>query len=242
MKRLGTAATLFTVLAVVAGCTSDAYRKSVLARAKALRVAPEYRIGEGDTITIRVLGQDVANYTIQDLVRPDGKVSFPEHGDIHCAGKTTAQLRSELEESFKQTLGLNSPIVYVAVNSFTSKVVTVLGEVGRPGRFPYTGQMRIADLLGLTGGTPPTAYRNRALLFREVDGNVKIYQVHLKDFFEKADFSTNFFVRPGDIFFVPKNGFAQVAQAITITMLPIRAIFDTVGLGSRTVNYFTPGP
>ena len=242
MKRIGTGAILLTLLAMIAGCASEAYNKSVLARAKALRVAPEYRIGEGDTLTIRVLGQDVGDHMIQDMVRPDGKVSFPEHGDIHAAGKTPAQLRAELEETFKKTLGLNNPIVYVAVNAFTSKVVTVLGEVARPGRFPYTGQMRIADLLGITVGTRPTAASNRALLFREVDGNMKIYQVHLKKFFSEADFSTNFYVRPGDILFVPQNGFAQVAKYITIGLLPIQAIFGAVGLGARTINYFTPVP
>ena len=214
MKRIGIGA-LALVVTVLAGCTSPAYDNAIYARAKTLQVSPEYRMGEGDTVTIRLLGAgEDPDSTVTDTIRPDGKISFPGHGDVVVAGKTVRQVRSELQESFKNSLGLRNPRVYVAANSFGSKNVTVLGEVTRPGRYPYRGQMRVADLLGLAIGTAPTAARNRALLFREVDGATKVYHVHLKDFFYKADFSTNFYIRPGDTLWVPMHGYAQIAAGI----------------------------
>ena len=95
MKRIGTCAMLMVLLAGLAGCSSQAYEKSILARANTLRTAPEYQIGEGDNLAIVVLGHP--EYEMRDLVRPDGKVSFPQHGDIVVAGKTVEAVRQELE-------------------------------------------------------------------------------------------------------------------------------------------------
>ncbi len=242
MMRIGIGA-LVLGLTVITGCTSPAYKNAVYARAKTLQASPEYLLGEGDVVTIRLLGAgEDPDSTITDTVRPDGNVSFPGHGDIKVTGKSVEQVRSELKSGFKDSLGLKSPRVYVAANSFGSKNVTVLGEVTRPGRYPYRGQMRVADLLGLAIGTAPTAARNWALLFREVDGATKVYHVHLKDFFFRADFSTNFYVRPGDTLWVPMHGFAQVANSIRKVLMPIAAIAESVGLGTAAVSFFVPAP
>jgi|GEM_PF-1070291 len=243
-KRIAVATLVVALSTVLAGCASPAFNNAIFAKANALQAAPAYRIGPGDQVTIRVLGQeDVTESLVQDIVRPDGKVSFPVHGDITAAGKTTAELRTELQEAFKKTLNMKKPRVYVAVNSFDSKSVTVLGEVIRPGRFPYHGQMRVADLLGLAIGPKDTfAAPNRALLFREVEGATKVYHVHLKDFFNKANFDTNFYIRPGDVVYVPKNGWAKVYNGVRKVFLPFSAIFDSIGLGGRSVSYFAPVP
>lgn len=236
MKRIGTAFLALGLVALGAGCASEAYNKAIFARAASLQTSPDYVIGEGDSLTLMVLGEEGLETT--NKVRPDGKMTFPGHGDIVVTGKTTEQVRGELEEQFKASLGLKNPKVYVAVNSFESKAVTCLGEVAIAGRFPYTGQMRVADLIGLAHGMTIYASSNRSLLFREVDGATKMYHVELKDFFSEGDFSTNFFLRPGDILYVPTNGFRVVGNQIRTWLDPFAAMFDTVGLGSSTTSYF----
>lgn len=237
MKRIGRLSLMVALIALVAGCQSEAFRKSILARANTLRTSPEYVIGEGDNVTVMVLGHE--EYDTTNDIRPDGKLAFPEYGDIVMAGKTPEEVRAELQESFKSTLGLKSPKVYVAVNTFRSKFVTVLGEIRAPGRYPYTGQMRVVDLMGLAIGPSFRSAPSQALLFREVDGVTRMYQVHLNDFFERGDFTTNFYVRPGDILFVPKNGFAAVADWIRMVTEPLRAVFEIIGLGGRTISVYT---
>jgi polysaccharide export outer membrane protein len=240
MKRMKQAALVLGLAALLAGCTKDSEKLAILARAKQLQVAPEYVIGEGDALTITILGQDQPS--ISATVRPDGKISFPGHGDIKVVEKTVEQLRTELEVAFQESLGLRKPKLHISVDAFASKHVTVLGQVSRPGRYPYTGQMRVADLLGLVIGVDPlTGSPNRALLFREIEGNTKIYKVYLKDFFEKGDFSTNFYVRPGDVLWVPMNGFAEVNIVITKIFSPIGAIVDGIGLGRTLTAVFIPG-
>jgi polysaccharide export outer membrane protein len=240
MKPAGIA---FVGLLLLAGCRSDAELNAIIAKATALRTSPDYVIGEGDAVSIQVLGTE-APLIAQQGVRPDGKISFPGHGDIQCAGKTTEELRKFVEEEFAKTtsLGLKNPRIHVSVTSFTSQQVTVLGEVGRPGRFPYTGEMRVTDLLGMTGSLNDlTAAPNRVLLFREVEGKTKAYKVRMKDFTGKGDFTTNFYVRPGDILYVPRSGYAKFALWIERILLPIRAVTNGIGIGNTVTNVFVPG-
>ena len=239
---------LFLLLTLVlAGCRTEAYRKSILARAKALQTSPEYLIGEGDSITIDIVGEfgeeALRNYTMQATVRPDGKVSFPGYGEIDVLNKSTPQLRAELEQGFEKSLGLKAPTVHVAVNSFASKRFTVAGEIPRPGTINYTGQTRVLEALVNSGDWRRTAIRsapNRTLLFREVDGETKIYNVKLNDFVTKGDFSTNYYLRPGDFVFVPRNNFAKIGDAITTFMLPISGFFSFINVGNSTASIFVP--
>jgi polysaccharide export outer membrane protein len=238
-KRTALGALLLGIVCLTGGCRSTAEAKAIFATAKALQVAPAYVMGEGDQVTIQVLGEDQPSITA--AVRPDGKVSFPDHGEIQVAGKTPDQLREELTVSFRKTLGLREPKVHVAVDSFASKNVTVLGQVTRPGRYPYTGQMRVADLLGRAIGVPfLTGSANRALLFREVEGKTKVYRVRLDDFFKKADFSTNYYVRPGDVLYVPRNTYASISARVQRFLSPIGAIVSGIGLGRQASDIFIP--
>jgi len=236
MKRIGTAFLALGLVAMGAGCASQAYNNAIFARAASLQTSPDYVIGEGDSVTIMVLGEEGLETT--NKVRPDGKMTFPGHGDLAVSGKTTEQVRADCEEKFRASLGLKSPKVYVAVNSFESKAVTALGEVNHQGRFPYTGQMRVADLIGLCFGTTIYGSTNRSVLFREVDGATKIYHVEIKKFFDEGDFSTNFFLRPGDILYVPTNGFRVVGNQIRTILDPFAAMFETVGFGNSVVSYY----
>jgi len=240
MKRK-TLATMFGVgLLLLAGaCSSEAYKNAIWARARALSTQPEYVIGNSDAISIRVLGE--AQFAVSKTVRPDGKLAFPTHGDIEVVGKTPQELRAYLEKEFVETLGLRNPKVFVSVNSYASKTVTIFGEVRVPGRLPYTGQMRVTDVLARAiGWDPITAASTQVLLFRDVGGDVKMYHVNLHDFFERGDFTTNFYLRPGDIIWVPPTGWEKFARAIRRVLSPLTAVANAIGLGVSTTSYFVP--
>jgi len=238
-RRIPILLTALLVALPAVGCRSEAYKNAILTRAKALQATPEYRIGEGDAITVRVIGHpefDVDGV----LVRPDGKISFPSLGDVEVATKTTEEVRRDMEDALGKDL--RNPKVFVSANAFNSKFVTVLGQVQVPGRYPYRGQTRITDLLGQAiGETEIHSAPNRALLFRDLEGATKVYRVELKNFWEKADFSTNYYVQPGDVLYIPRNGFSELYMAISKVLLPVRAITEAVGIGNTTASIFVPG-
>jgi len=233
---------LLSMPLLLGGCQSEAYKAAIWAKARALSTQPDYVIGNSDAISIRVLGQGNEFVIANKVVRPDGKIAFPKAGDLQVVGKTPQQLREDLEKDFVELLGLRDPKVFVSVDSYASKSVTILGEVNVPGRFPYTGQMRVVDLLGRTiGWNVITAATTEVLIFRDIDGDVKMYHVNLRAFFERGDFTTNFYLRPGDIVWVPPTGWEKLARGIRRALSPITAIMNAVGIGVQATNYFVPG-
>ena len=76
MKRTALACMLGLALALATGgCSSEAYKNAIWARARALSTQPEYVIGNSDTISIRVLSQP--DFVVSGkVVRPDGKIAW----------------------------------------------------------------------------------------------------------------------------------------------------------------------
>ena len=240
MNRIAALATLCGVL-LAAGCwapRAPAEKNAIVTAAKAKQAAPEYRIGATDSLTISVLGSP--EHAVVAVVRPDGKISFPGYGDIKVEGKSAPELRKELERSFRKSLGLKDPTVYVSINSFGSSAITVLGEVSAPGVFPYVSNMRMIDVLGATRGFTLRSAADNTILIREVDGAVKVYKVHMKRFIKHADWTTNFYLRPGDIVLVPRNNLTKWADGIRLTVSPLAALFSFITLTESTVTLLVP--
>ncbi|MEE8105294.1 MAG: polysaccharide biosynthesis/export family protein [Planctomycetota bacterium] len=242
MRMICRCALLIVLVAIATGCRNPIEQDAILARAKTLETAPDYTIGEGDEITIQILGDFDATgqYSMGGTVRPDGKITFPGYGEIEVKGKTTQQLRAELQTAFGEKLGLRAPEVHVSVSGYASKQVYLIGEFNNPGAQPYTDQMRVADLLARNGNVPLRASPNRALLFRDVNGEMKVYHIHLNDFWKKGDFTTNYYVRPGDYLYMPRNFFTKTGDTIAVIMSPIRGFFSVLSFGNTTANIFIP--
>lgn len=126
------------------------------------RGADEGVIGVGDTVDIRVLGQD--QLSTRAVVRSDGRVTLPFLGDVRAAGLTPAALAAEAEERFKELI--NVPVVTVAVQPAPASPISVLGEVGRPGRHPYETGMTVLEALALAGGLTEFAHADRVFVLR----------------------------------------------------------------------------
>ena len=183
---------------------------------------------------------DQDQYAFNGSVRPDGRITFPGYGEIDVKGKTTQQLRNELQSSFGDKLGLKAPELHVSVSGYDSKKVYLIGEFARAGEEAYTSQMRVADLIARNGNVPLRASPNRALLFRDVNGEMKVYHIHTKDFWKKGDFTTNYYLRPGDYLYMPRNWFTKAGDTIAVIMSPIRGFFSVLQFGNTTANIFIP--
>ncbi len=74
-------------------------------------------------------------------IRPDGKISFEDLGEIEAAGKTPAQLAKDLGEKVLELYKLegDKPID-IRIAAYQSKVYYVLGQVLSPGPKIYTGR------------------------------------------------------------------------------------------------------
>jgi polysaccharide export outer membrane protein len=159
---------------------------------------PGYVIRAGDVLQLVVWKEP--ELTRDVTVRLDGRITVPLVGDIEAAGRTPADLGSDLAK--RLTRYVSTPVVTVAVAQAASARVYVLGQVLQPGAFPLTGRMTVLQALALAGGFKEFAKTEKIVVIRE-DSPEGPITVNYKKVEGGADLAQNVLLRPGDTILVP---------------------------------------
>ena len=149
-----------------------------------------YKLGSGDKLRITVFGED--DLGGQYEVDGGGVVRLPLIGQVQAGGLTVLQfedqVRSKLADGY-----LKSPRVSVEVTNY--RPFYILGEVGKPGEYPYVNGMTVLNAIALAGG-----YTNRANV-----RSVYVQRNGAKEQALPADATTR--ISPGDIIRVAERFF-----------------------------------
>ncbi len=116
----------------------------------------DFVIGVADILKIAVWKMPEVNTDAH--VRPDGNITVPLIGEVRAAGRTTAQLRTDIQARLATFVKdeATASTVTVAVVEVNSYVVTVSGKVTRPGVFHLKSYVTVSEAIALAGG--PTLY------------------------------------------------------------------------------------
>src|SRR6516165_571033 len=109
------------------------------------------QLGPGDSISIQVYGQPDLAATV--YVSDDGTVPVALVGPVQVAHLSPADAAQRIEAALRNARIINDPHVTITVTQSRSQRVSVLGEVGSPGRYAVDARMTIFDLLAQAGGT-----------------------------------------------------------------------------------------
>lgn len=151
--------TLLTCMLLAATCRPVLAQATVSAQlpdsqAATPRPRPEessdYRVGPGDLLVIQVFG--VSEFGQGVRVSNSGKVNLSHLGIVNVAGKTVAQLESELGVKLRDKGLVRDPWVLVKVAEYRAYPVYILGEVMTPGQFVLKRAMMLRDLVVLGQG------------------------------------------------------------------------------------------
>ncbi len=127
-----------------------------------------YYVGPYDKLVIDVYGiTELSNREVQ--VDAAGRLSFPLAGVIEAAGKTPGEIESELVRRLQQGF-VRNPQVTVNMKETVSRVVTVDGQVRKPGRYPVVGRMTLMGAVATAEGTDEFSKLNDVVVFRTVNG------------------------------------------------------------------------
>ncbi len=163
-----------------------------------------YRLGPGDEIAIRVLGQP--DYSFQKIkVSPVGRIYHPLVGDIEAVGFTVPQLEKKLTIDFSEYV--INPKVSVSLEEAQSAKIGVLGEVKAPSIVVIARPMTILEAINSTGGFTETANRSDVVLLRpDNSGVMQKRKINVKKILDgKAGPEENILVRAGDTVIVNGN-------------------------------------
>lgn len=188
---------LAPILALSLGCLAACTETGglPLEAASALPAAdPAYRVGPGDVLRISTYMEPDLNNTF--LVLPNGRLAFPLTGEVDVAGKTTEEIRTMLEQ--RLIAGGMVRNAKLAVNIAEFRPIYIMGEVAKPGRYPFEANMTLQRAVAVAGGYTVRA-NSRQLMIRRDGDNVN-RRIPLES---KAQFALN----PGDTLTVPKRYF-----------------------------------
>jgi polysaccharide biosynthesis/export protein len=164
----------------------------------------EYELGGGDSIRISVFLSP--ELTTEVRLAEAGSVSLPMVGKLQLGGLTIPQAEALLESRLKDGNFIQRPQVTMAVVNFRSQQVSVLGSVGKPGRYPLEIKgMRLTDLLanagGITSGGSDTLIHSR----REANGAVVSKEIDMPSIYLNNDPALDIVLRGGDSIYVHRQ-------------------------------------
>ncbi len=107
-------------------------------------------VGPGDTLMITVFGQ--ADLSGQATVDADGRITLPLLGQREVSGMSPSAIGQLITKGLRDGGYVRQPQVGVEVLRVRSRVVSLLGEVYRPGRYAIEGRLTLLELLAMAGG------------------------------------------------------------------------------------------
>ena len=174
------------------------------------RPAPQLRFGLGDAVSVTIFeaaagglfipseaGVRPGNYVVipDQQVDNSGNITVPYAGAVRALGRTPAEVQQSVVNALRNRA--IEPQVVVALSKQNTSLVSVLGEVNAPARFPvsYAGE-RILDEITRAGGPKGQGYDTWVMLEREgkrmtVPFGALVYEPH-----------NNIYARPNDTIYV----------------------------------------
>ena len=177
-----------TVLLLLGGCAG-----SISGLPPVQAVADQtYKLGPGDELRVVVFGFDsITNaYTVNDA----GRISLPLVSTLEVEGLSTTELETAISSSLRSRDLAPNASVSVQVQKF--RPFYILGEVQRPGQYPYIPGMTVLTAVSIAGGYTFRANKNDTELVRT-----------RKRVSSRARAGTDAQVLPGDTLMVPEAWF-----------------------------------
>jgi polysaccharide export outer membrane protein len=179
-SRFAVAALLAWVAVSLPGCGTQADSLPDLPTP----AATGYLLGPGDQLRIDTFGDQSLSGEFR--VSDNGSVSLPLLGSVKAAGLTTDGLAQALRDRLKKDNILEDP--KIAAEVVTYRPIFILGEVSKPGQYPYQPGMTVVTAVAVAGGFTYRAVTDAFSVVRGING---------KTVEGRAGRETE--VRPGDV-------------------------------------------
>lgn len=162
-------------------------------------VPPDYAIGPGDELRIRVWGQ--VNFHADVRVDRSGEIYLPQVGEVHVAGIPF----SGLDEHLRSAVGrvFHNFDLTADVGEIRAIQVYLTGEARRPGVYTVSSLSTLVDALFAGGGPSATGSLRKIELRRS--GKV-VATFDLYDLLIHGDKSKDVPLQSGDVIFIPAAG------------------------------------
>lgn len=162
----------------------------------------DYTLSAGDAIRVQVFQNP--DLTLDTRVPESGVISYPLIGAVKVGGVSIAAAERKIADALKAGGFLQRPQVTILLTQLRGAQVSVLGQVGRPGRFVLeTSNTRLSDMLATAGGVAPTG-DDVVTITGTRDGKPFRKTVDLPAMFLNTNNADDIVLQGGDVVFVDR--------------------------------------
>ena len=192
--------------------------------------AVKYTLGPDDVIEIDVRRHP--EFSGQYVVNSEGKIEYKFVGDVIVSGLTKTQLQERIASILSEYIV--DPDVNVRILAYLSKVIYVVGEVGRPGKFYMKGDTIPVREALVQAGLPTSASSTRKCrLIRPRDkGESQYIYVNVYELLYAGDLRENIDMKPGNILYVPSTIIAKIIRVISPATNAVGEVAGSVAAGA----------
>jgi len=148
------------------------------------------QIQAGDKIKLVVYGEDTLSGLYE--VSPSGTVSLPLIGTLDAVGHTRAELEKQIASRYANFV----KGAKVTVNVIEYRPFYVMGEVLKPGKYPYESGLNAMTAISTAGGLTYRASKSAVLIQRPGE-----------DVWHEYPLTASVLVGPGDLIRIPERYF-----------------------------------
>lgn len=123
---------------------------------------PPLVLDSGDEIQIEIF--EIDKYLYRTRVNTDGTIGMPLIKSISLGGLTPQQAETAIAHRLQNDGMVNDPHVHITVLEKPSQIITVAGDVQKPGIFPAFGNSTILNVLSQANGLTDLASRTVTLI------------------------------------------------------------------------------
>ncbi len=195
------------VLVVLSGCGTTSTERPPDFNAKDIALPPQNTndvvMKEGDVVKV-VFPNDGERLNTVATIRPDGKITLLDVGDVMVSGKTPEQFRKELADKYSKVIVSSQDISVIVVSS--SFQVYVMGAVLKPGKVLSDHMLTVLDAIMEAGGFDPDRAQLKAIkVVRTEHGRTQTFKVNIKGVQSPGAPVEIFNLHPSDIVIVPQK-------------------------------------
>ncbi|MCI4592668.1 polysaccharide export protein [Sphingobium sp. BYY-5] len=150
-----------------------------------------FRLSPGDKLRISTFGEPSLSGDFE--ISPAGTIGFPLIGEVKAAGREAQDVQKDIADALNKNFVIE-PKVTVSVANF--RPFYILGEVNKPGEYPFITGLTVRGAVAKADGFTYRANEKRAYIKRAGEAEEKIYPL-----------TAEITVQPGDIIRIKERYF-----------------------------------
>ncbi|HEV2227949.1 MAG TPA: polysaccharide export protein EpsE [Steroidobacteraceae bacterium] len=194
--------------------------------------APEL-LGNGDSVKVTVFqNPDLAT---EARISERGSITFPLIGEVVISGLTPDGAAARIADRLVRGKFVINPQVSLTVQQVRSRQVSVLGEVGKPGRYPLDDVSNsLTDVLARAGGISGEG-DDSVVVVRTQNGKETRTAIDVPEMYRTGDMSHDMRLENGDVVYVKRAPqfylYGEVQRAGAYRLQPQMTVMQAISVG-----------